>query len=183
MKIKISDIRDELLKLKKSHDNVSMCFLSEEKNNIFCPYQFKKQDITKILEKFRNSSYKLEKNLIQKETFFRDLVQMEISNVNDVKHNEINYFSKKTLLKSNDDILFVVTITNAIPIENFPKLFKYDHVDSKTLTLFEFESVNVIITKNSNDFANIHINIKNLKKDILTKELTIIINILKDFIE
>jgi hypothetical protein len=178
MKINIRNIFNEIIKIKKEYDNVSICINSENINNVHTPHKFDENTKVKIVENIKkmHPSTTL-KHITQKESFFRDLIKLEIiSEFGDT----VSYCKKKNLLGTVENVMFLITQINTIQSDSFPKLFKYDHIETKKLMIIEMAAIDIIIVENFQN--NILVNIKNSKKEVLLNELTSILNILNNFI-
>jgi signal recognition particle GTPase len=115
-------------------------FAKNIKDVIFKPKEFTKNEIEKILKKFKiNKTNEYQR----KRYYFRDLIKTKIKD--DVKYNKI----RKYITKIKDGII-VTEVIKDLEKEQFPNLKNYHCEEIYNFTVHECEKYNIIIKENNN---------------------------------
>jgi len=146
-----------------------------ENENSVTPKLYSHGDTKKIKKNIGGNCDNI-KNITQSETFFRDLVKIEIDG--DIK--SCNYIKKQTLYNTVENVLILQNYIECINKQNFPILSSYHNVEIKKIELIEFETIDVLIIERDKQY-NICLSIKDKSeknKKTLISELSSIINVM-----
>jgi hypothetical protein len=130
--------------------------------NYIIPKKYTLLEIEKIKSKF-----KLLKDINICETYFKDLVCYK-----DKDKNTNTYFRKSSQCSLVKNYMLLSTILKPISEDEFPLLSTYHHTETKFLEIFELNTINIIITKQDENYT-ICFEIKN--KHEFDKEINIIL--------
>jgi hypothetical protein len=102
------------------------------------PYEFDTKSVDIIKKKLKLTDGK---SVIQKESYFRDIVKMEIG-------DNTHYCKKQTTGQLVNNMLIQNIKFNVIEECQFPNLTKYDYVSVKHMDIYEDDIVNIIFIDN-----------------------------------
>jgi len=170
----VQNIEKLLQSIYNSNDEIIYIYPHCEKNeNSFTPKVYSLSDVNKIKQKYSTATVK---KIVQTETFFRDLVKVEING--DIESR--NYIKKKILYDYLGDVLIAKIFADPIEEQKFPILSKYHNVDIKNIEVIELSSIDILINKNNNQYQ-ICLSIKNKSTNLkkrLASELSEILKII-----
>ena len=176
----IKQIIDILKKIeKKDRQSVNIYFnLNAHDKNKFMIPSYSDEIVKKIISKIKKT-IKGETNITIIEKFFRDLVRIEVLNESN-KNTDVSYCHKYLTRFDFDNGILIITNTDKIDENMFPKLSKYDNETVKKIKIYELSTINIIIEEDDSKFK-IYFNIKSIelnKEEIkLLKDELLLINI------
>ena len=142
----------------------------QNENNIV-PKMYTHDDIQKIK---KNIDVSDKKNIIQTETFFRDLVKINVTG--DMNYH--SYIKKKTTYDFIENTLILKNDIVQIEKQNFPILSNYHNIEIKNIELFEMKTIDLLIIERNDKQYQICISVK----DKSQKNNKLLLSELKKFI-
>lgn len=151
----MSDYLNEILQAIYNSDitNIYIYLNCINNENKIIPKMYSLQEIQKIK---KNIGFYNGKNITQTETFFRDLVKIEVTG--DIKYH--SYIKKKTTYNIIENTLILKNDIVQIEKQNFPILSKYHNIETKNIELFEMKTIDLLIVEKSDKQYQICLSVK-----------------------
>ena len=146
---------------KSKEDTITHIYIKcKKRDNKITPYEYNSDEINDIIKKMR---LKNGRKIIQIESYFRDMVKIEID-------DDITYYKKRVMGHMIDDILIQNIDMKIVEKYQIPNLTEYDYKIIKNITIYEEENYNIYIIKNEyKDTWQICIDMKLYNKSQLLK--------------